>query len=78
MFYDWKLALITVKVLEINRDLTRTIIGNSECNYLGVGEDYWFDEGLYSTPSMSGLAKVGNLFSRRAAFPLARRTESFG
>ena len=75
--------MTTVKVLELNKSLisqrlTRTIIGNSDCNYPGVGEDYWFDEELHSTPSMSGLAKVGNLFSRRAAFPLAtRRTESY-
>ena len=36
-----------------------TLIGNSDCNYLGVGEDYWFDEELHSTPSMSGLACKG-------------------
>ena len=29
----------------------------------------------YSTPSISGLAKVGSLFNRRAALPLVRRTE---
>ena len=38
MFYYWKLALIIVKV-EVNRDVTRIIIGNSGSN-LGVGEDY--------------------------------------
>ena len=32
---------------------------------------------LHTTPSISGLAKVGNLFNRRAALPLARRTESY-
>ena len=26
----------------ISQRLTRTIVGNSDCHYLGVGEDYWF------------------------------------
>lgn len=37
----------------------------------------WVMMGVHSIPSMSGLTKVGSLLMRRAAFPLAKSTESF-
>ena len=57
---------ITVKLLVLNR------VWFTKADW-----ETFIDVNLHSTPSMSGLAKVGNLLSSRAAFPLARRTESF-
>ena len=47
----------------ISQRLTRTIVGNSDCHYLGVGEDYWFDEELHSTPDPSLVTNTANSVS---------------
>ena len=57
------------KLSLISQRLTRTIIGYSDCNSLGVGEDYWFDRSFIPHHQCQDWQSLGTCLAGGQHFP---------